>query len=73
MKGAASDIHLLSQAHLHIISDVSGFGQKSAFLSHSVNKKHIFFGEYYEPKDFRTCSIQGSLDPHDVASHFSGM
>lgn len=68
IRSAMADMYLFSLANLHVITYTSGFGQKAAFLSESSYKKHIFFG-----KNGYNCSLSKSIDPTDLATHWSGV
>ena len=55
MLHVVSDLHLFSMAHIHVISQKSGLGQKAAMLSVSRNKlmigpasskTHVFLGDW---------------------------
>lgn len=68
IQDSAADMHLFSLAHVHVISFMSGFGQKAAFLSPSSQKHHIFYAEHFE-----NCTLSKSNKPDNIAEFWSGI
>ncbi len=68
LRSSASDIHLFSLAHLHVITRTSGFGQKAAFLSDQSNKIHVFYGDQGSK-----CSLGTHESPEHVVINWSGV
>lgn len=65
IRQSASDMHLYSLAHVHVITKTSGFGQKAAYLSESKNRIHVFYGH----RGYN-CSLDRT---YSVAENWSGV
>ena len=74
MRLVVADMHLFSLAHIHVISQKSGLGQKAAFLSTTRNKLFI------TPESNRTHIFIGDMGTNctpvsivDIVSQWSGI